>query len=192
MSYSVITALYQGFTGAPGWTRMKFDGTLTASEASTAAANMRTFLNSLASYMPSTSNYSFQSTVQQYNTSQVLTGEVVMSTVPANVVGTSAAVYAGGSGTVIYWLTDAIFLGSKVKGRTYLVPLTSAAFQADGTLATAVRTAIQLAGTTFVATTPHLVIASKKGEPDAWLYAQSEVHACSVPDRAAQLRSRRD
>jgi len=192
MSYSVITALYQGFTGAPGWTRMKFDGTLNAADASTAAANMRTFLNSLASYMPSTSNYSFQSTVQQYNVSQVLTGEVVMSTVPANVVGTSAAVYAGGSGTVIYWLTDAIFEGSKVKGRTYLVPLTSAAFQSDGTLATAVRTAIQLAGTTFVATTPKLQIASKKLVGGSMVFGQSEVKSCSVPDRAAQLRSRRD
>jgi len=192
MSYSVITALYQGFTGAPGWTRMKFDGTLDPTTATTAAANMRTFLNALASYMPSGSNYSFQSTVQQYNTSQVLTGESVMTTVPANVVGTSTATYAGGSGTVIYWLTDAIFEGTKVKGRTYLVPLTSVAFQTDGTLATAVRTAIQLAGTNFVATTPKLQIASKKLIGGSWSFGQAEVKSCSVPDRAAQLRSRRD
>jgi hypothetical protein len=190
--YTTITAMYNGFTGAPGWTRMKFQGELNVADATTAAGAMRTFLNSMSAYIPTSASYSWVSTAQIYNDSRELVNEVTMTTPPATVTGASGANYAGGSGTVCYWLTGAFHGGAKIKGRTYLVPLTSAAFFTDGTLATTARNTLQTAANALVAATPKLVISSHKIISGIESYATAVVNGASVPDRAAQLRSRRD
>jgi hypothetical protein len=192
MSYTTITAMFNGFTGAPGWTRMKFQGALNIADATTAAGAMRTFLASIAAYYPTGSTYSWVSTAQQYNDSRELTGEVTMTTPPANITGASGANYAGGSGTVCYWLTGVFHGGAKIKGRTYLVPLTSAAFAVDGTLATTARNTLQTAANALVASTPSLIVSSYKNIGGVSSYVSAVANGASVPDRAAQLRSRRD
>jgi hypothetical protein len=193
MPYSQITARYNGFTGAPGWMRMKFSGALTVADANTAAANWRTFLTSMATYAPSGSSITFDSTVGQFSDLGVQTGEVTLSVIPAGVSGISAATYAGGSGAVINWVTNAFHMGRKVRGRTFLVPLTSQAFAADGTLVSTAQTNIQAAGLAFAASTPQPIISSIKtasgGVTSGFV---ANILGATVPDRSAVLRSRRD
>jgi hypothetical protein len=193
MAFSQITARYNGFTGAPGWIRMKFLGSLNASDANTAAANFRTFLNSVASNMPTGSSISFDSAVAIYDDDGTQTGEVTLGSVPVVINGGSAAAYAGGSGAVVNWVTNAFHLGRKVRGRTFLVPLTSAAFQADGTLAATFQTTLQAAATAFATSSPTPVILSQKPSGSGGVSSLvTVVTGGTVPDRSAILRSRRD
>lgn len=193
MAYSQITARYNGFTGAPGWVRMKFTGALTVAEANSAAANWRTFLNSILTVMPSGSSITIDSTVGQYDDLGQQTGEVTLSVIPASITGSSANAYAGGAGAVINWVTNAFHMGRKVRGRTFLVPLTSAAFQNDGTLDATRQTAIQSAGLVFATSTPQPIISSvKTGAGGVTSGFTANIVGATVPDRSAVLRSRRD
>jgi hypothetical protein len=92
----------------------------------------------------------------------------------------------------VYWLTGVIHGGTKIKGRTYLVPLTSSAFFTDGTLASTARTAIANAAQALVTSAFPLAISSYKVIGGVESYTTAQVNGSSVPDRAAQLRSRRD
>lgn len=193
MPYSQLTARYNGFTGAPGWIRMKFFGALTAAEATTAAANWKTFLNSIAAVMPTGSSISFDTTVGLYDDLGAQTGEVTISNPPAAINGSSAVAYAGGAGAVVNWVTNSFHLGRKVRGRTFLVPLTSAAFATDGTLAPAIQGGIQTAGAQFAVSSPQPIISSVKTAPGGVTSGfVSNIIGATVPDRSAVLRSRRD
>jgi hypothetical protein len=193
MPYTQITARYSGFQGAPGYIRMKFTGALTTAEANAAAANWKTFLSSIAVYGPSGSSITFDTAAQEYTDLGVQTGEVSITSVPTPINPVSSAAYAGGSGAVINWLTNGFHLGRKVRGRTFLVPLTSSAFEANGTLINGVVTSITAAGATFATSTPQPVIVSIKTGPGGVTSGfVSPIVGASVPDRSAILRSRRD
>lgn len=193
MPYSQVTFRYNGFTGAPGWIRMKFLGELNVADANTAAANFRTFLNGQAAQMPTGSQITCDSAVGIFATDGTQTGEITLSSIPGVVTGSSAVVYAGGVGAVVNWTTGAFHLGRKVRGRTFLVPLTSAAFQTDGTLAAAVQSSIQSNGALFAASTPTPVILSQKPASGGGVSSVvALITGATVPDRSAVLRSRRD
>lgn len=172
---------------------MKFDGALDPTTASAAALAWRTFLFSAVSGIPTGATIAFQSAVPIFDTSGAQTDEITMTTVPTSIAGSGSGGYAGGSGAVVTWLTGVFHLGRRVRGRTFLVPLQVTAFQADGTLASAFQSQVQAAGNTFAASTPKPVIRSVKtsggGTPSAVVVP---ISGCSVPDRAAVLRSRRD
>lgn len=193
MAYSQLTARYNGFTGAPGWIRMKFLGALNVGDANTAAANFRTFLNSVAAQIPTGAQITFDSAVAIYDDDGTQTGEITLTVIPNAVTGSSAVVYAGGTGAVVNWTTGAFHLGRKVRGRTFLVPLTSAAFQTDGTLAAAVQGSIQANAQTFATSSPTPVILSQKETAGGGMSSLvAVVSGATVPDRSAVLRSRRD
>jgi hypothetical protein len=193
MAYTQITFRWNGFTGAPGYTRMKFLGNLTQADSNTAAANLRAFLSAcLATYAPAGSSITCDTTVGLYDGAGVQDGELSLSSVPAAIGGTGAGAYAGGAGAVVNWLTGAFHLGRKVRGRTFLVPLTQAAFQADGTLSTAFQSAAQTAATTFATSNPTPAVFSKKPFGSGFATTIAVITGATIPDRTAILRSRRD
>lgn len=189
MAYTSVTALWSGFTGGPGYTRLKFAGNLSGPAATNCADRMRTFFQALITYLPAGCVVSFSEAAQQFDTTGLLIAEVPISPVPGSITGTGAGAYAGGSGAVINWLTGSVLNGRKVRGRTFLVPLTGAFFT-DGTLAGAAITAITTAATTLQGGSPGLVVAS--GLVPGTSGSSAGVTGVSVPDRAAVLRSRRD
>lgn len=193
MTYTQLTARYNGFTGSPGWIRLKFLGALTVADANTAAANMRAFLLVMSSRAPNGSSISFDSTAAIYDDGGTQTGEITLTVVPAVISGSSSASYAGGSGAVVNWVTGAFHLGRKVRGRTFLVPMTSVAFDVDGTLTATAQTAIQGAAQTFATSSPTPVIFSQKPASGGGVSSLTAVvSGATVPDRSAILRSRRD
>jgi hypothetical protein len=187
MAFTRLTALWQGAAGLPGYTRMRFDGSLDASAAATAAGRMRAFFAAFTLRIPTPVNITWDGVAQIFDTTGTLTGQVNY-TPPALVQGASGDPYSAPSGFVVNWLTGAIFDGHQVRGRTFLVPLTGAAFSADGTPATNALTEVRGAATALVAGTPPLVIFG--GKDGAFVTAT--VTGSNVPDRAAVLRSRRD
>lgn len=193
MAFTQITCRYNGFTGAPGWIKMKFINNLDVSQANTAAANFRAFLFAVGvgSY-PSAASITFDTIVQQFDGQGKLSGELNLSTVPAAVNGTGTGGYAGGAGCVVNWLTDAFVQGKRIRGRTFLVPLANAAFQSDGTLADTLRTTIGAAATAFAVSTPQPAVWSVRNLGASPVYTIAGMTGASVPDRSALLRSRRD
>jgi hypothetical protein len=193
MPFSQLTARWNGFTGSPGWIRMKFLGELNVADANTAAANFRSFLVQLSTLGPAGSSITFDTAVGIYDNDGSQTGEVTLSVVPAAISCTGAGAYAGGAGAVINWTTGAFHLGRKVRGRTFLVPLTQGAFQTDGTLASTVQGNIQSAGVTFANSSPSPVVFSQKPNGSGGVSSLiSVISGATVPDRTAILRSRRD
>lgn len=191
MTYSVITWISTGYSGSPGYTKFKFNGILDAGTAATAATNSRSVLSAIAAAgIPSICSYACQANFQVYTDAGVLSNEGAF-TPPSGVTGAQSGSYVGGAGAVIYWLTGQINGGHKVKGRTFIVPLAAAAYQNDGTLASAIVTSLQTAASTFATSTPQPVVNSRKlGQADR-IDATFNISGAQVKDRSAFLRSRR-
>lgn len=111
--------------------------------------------------------------------------------------------YAGPAGATITWLTNTVADGSRVRGRTFLVPGAAGAFDSDGTLKPAVRAGIEAAAANFVAAAaPTLVVwhRPRLARPATATLPALAAHGgslapvtgSSVPDRVQILRSRRD
>lgn len=104
--------------------------------------------------------------------------------------GTAVGIMAAPAGACVTWITNAFVSGRRVRGRTFLVPLVTGAYEADGTLA-----ATPLAGIRDAAldlfTACDLAIWHRPTTPGGSDGAAYEVTGSSVSDRVAVLRSRR-
>jgi hypothetical protein len=206
---STVTAVWNGFPGAPGYTLFRFAELDTGAKLNAAGAAIRTFFLALTTYMaPTPSQWTVQVTplVQHHDIATgKLQGESTMGTVPTvnNGTGPAGTVFAGGSGAVIHWTTGATHDGRKIRGRTFLVPLLSNAYSTDGTITPALQTALQNAGNALIAdsTTEFGVYSriwdKKPGDPPVDVPPKqtsglfTPATGCLVPDRSAQLRTRR-
>ena len=194
-----ITAIWQGFQGAPGYTKFSFMGLTDAAALNAAGAAVRTFFNAIATQIPQAATVAVQATAQIYEMSSgILLREETMTTPPTIVTGTGGAGvnYSGGVGVYVTWLTGAVYNGHKVRGRSYLVPmvLTGAT---DGTLGTGTVTLVQNAA--------NALVSSQAGKFAIWSKTMtappkptqiggglSTVTSANVPDKTGILRSRRD
>lgn len=106
--------------------------------------------------------------------------------------GTTASTICSGTGTwaapvgcVVNWRTGFYAGGRELRGKTFIVPLTSGQFETNGTLADSGVTAIQTAANAVVGGGNPLHVWSRKAG------ANAPVTSATVPDRAIVLRSRR-
>jgi len=109
----------------------------------------------------------------------------------AAVTGTGgSATYAAGVGAMVRWNTSTVFNGRRMRGRTFLTHMSTAAYQSDGTILGTARTTLQNAANAFFAA----------GDPPLFWHRPvngaggSAIAATSalIPDRVAWLSSRRD
>ena len=107
-----------------------------------------------------------------------------------SVTGTSGVSYGAGVGVAIQWNTNGIRNGRRVRGRTFVAPLTSDIFQNDGTIGSTPRTTLQTAASA-VATAGHLTIWSRPTTSGGSDGTSNLVLSATVPDRVTALRSRR-
>src|SRR5256885_12692508 len=111
---STVTVIWQGFTGAPGYSHFRFSELVDATACNAAGAAVRAFFLAQQFVWQSTWSFQVQPTVQQNDIGTgKLTSERAMTTTPASVVGTAATTspYEGGSGYVINWLTNSVHNG---------------------------------------------------------------------------------
>lgn len=99
-------------------------------------------------------------------------------------------IYAAPVGAVIDWLTSTIANGKRLRGRTFLVPLSFDRFQADGTLEDNTRDSIQAYGETLISEQSDSFCIWHRGTGSDG--STGIVTSAHVPDMAAVLRSRRD
>lgn len=209
VNISTVTAITQGYVGSPGYSTFRFAELDTGAKLNAAGAAVRAFLLAWAAYWTGpTGAWSgvVQTIVQHHDIATGdLQGESTMGTAPATVGGSGGTTtnYAGGSGAVVHWTTGATHNGRKIRGRTFLVPCLSNAFSVDGTVSSAFVTAISNAGNALIAdATTEFGIYSRfwdKQPGDAPVGVPPKqvggsftpVNGCTVPDRSAQLRTRR-
>lgn len=195
---SAVTAVWQGFSGAPGYSKFHFSELTTPAAAQTAVNAVRKFFGDIGSHLMTTWSIQVQSVVQN---SDIATGdlvaEVTAPTPPTPVTGTIANtnVFTGGSGYVIDWITGQFWNGHKVRGRTFVVPAIGV-YSPDGTISTAAQTTAQTAATNLIGTAGiNLGVYARKFDdskpPQQMAGALFTVNGVLVPDRAAQLRTRR-
>jgi hypothetical protein len=121
-------------------------------------------------------------------------GELVgtwATTAPAAVVSTGAGAYAAPTGGCVNWQTNGIHNGRRLRGRTFVVPLTAASYGTNGQLIAGAITALQgLINGVLTATSPPFVI---WGRPVAGAGGTSSaITGGTVPTKAVVLTSRRD
>lgn len=195
--------VWTGFPGGPGVSTFYFTNAASAQSAVTA------LFASLANFYPGdvTTHVEPGGDILE-DTSGTLTG-VWAGTLQTDTKGVdSAASYSAASGALLRWETATIRNGSRLRGRTFVVPCTVSAYQNDGSLSTAAKGLLEGYCNTFVAAvTPNMVVwqrprtatvayvdgkgIPRKGLP-ARLGSSAVVVASSVPDLSVILRTRRD
>lgn len=105
------------------------------------------------------------------------------------VTGGGSANFANGVGMRVQWRTGGIFRGRRVRGSTFLCPMVSGVYLADGTIDDVTVAGMQTAATNLIAAVPNLSIFSRPafGTPGT----HSIVTSAIAVDRVSWLRSRR-
>jgi len=207
-----MTTLYRVRTtwsytpGGPGYTNMYFGTTdPLASGAQTAVNDVQAFWNAIKSYIPSAVSLQVDpSVIMVEDVTSEQTGDISVGTPPAAIQGTGGGAWAAPAGATAQWTTASYLYGRRVKGRTYLVPLTAGAFQSDGTILDTTKTALNAAAAALVAGASNFVVYTRERQAKSAAEsptgkeityrpgASSMVVSGSVADRVAVLRSRRD
>lgn len=190
---------WTGFSGAPGYSNFFYrddaSGAPTQTTADDAVAKVLAFGGAVRSHLPAEVSLQIQNDVEVLEETNGQLVNVLNVTAPPSLPGEMAsAPYSAASGGVVTWRTGGVLRGRRVRGRTFLVPLASAAYQNDGTIAPAVLTSLNTNFQSFISDTNSAILGvycrpSAKGASDgAWF----QVTSFSVPDKVAVLRSRRD
>src|SRR6478736_793449 len=108
----------------------------------------------------------------------------------ATITGTAVGVFAAGTGAYVKWQTAGIVGGRRVRGRTFLAPLITGAFDNIGTIATAPLSTFNSAASALAAT-GKLLIWHRPTDTPRTNGSQHAVVAATVPDKVTSLRTRR-
>jgi hypothetical protein len=181
---------WTGWSGAPGYTSFYYETVEDATLASNQTAE-RTFFQALVGWLPNTVTLSPPSSWRKVDKATGNLFEITPVVAPVTpVVGTGTQVFAAPAGVSVNWLTSEPAISRTMTGRTYLVPLSSYAYQLDGTVVGLAMTEIQAAANAFVASTTlthvvwHRPVAHAGGKT-------GHVTAARINDRISILRSRR-
>lgn len=194
-----VTAQWTGFLGAPGYSNfffMESDPTASTDGGSFASADaVQNFFNAIKSYLPNQAQVKVMTDVPVINPATGEMTDIRSAGTRTAIQGTGgSASYSAASGVVITWRTPGVKNGRRVRGRTFIVPTTTAAYDIDGSLhATGIgvfQTAA--AGLIGAGTTQDFGVWSRPTAPGASDGAWFTATSGTVPDKVAILKSRRD
>lgn len=182
---------WTNFRGEPGFTNFYFQAVDSDSRDS-AAAKVRTFFDSIKGVLPTNVTVTPNAEVGHYNEATgTLTDVLPIDDLPTPVVGSGGSSSSAASGAVINWLTTGVVGNRLLRGRTFIVPLVTGAYDSDGDLSTTALATLRNAANAF-----HTGIVDK---PYVWSRPTSvragvahPITSSRVPDMGAILRSRRD
>jgi len=203
MSILEVTTVINGFPGGPGYTLFH---TTNAGLITTAVDNSveaaRKFFFDIRQQMTGAMTAQVQQDVRELDPAN---GDLIAihsaGSLPAAVIGLAAALGSGASGACISWGTGGVNRGRRVRGRTFVVPLPSTAYDADGTLTSVCLDALNTAATNYRTSSAYeSLIWSRPRAPRPQTVpptpasggAAFPILSHHVTDKAAVLRSRRD
>lgn len=193
MAITRITAQWVGFRGAPGYSNFFFDDALLDEGSVTAAAlAVRDFFQAARSHIPNGTNINVQATADILDETSGQITSVVDFAQPAVVTGLADAQYSAASGAVVNWNTQDYINGRRVRGRTFLVPLSTEAYDTNGDLTGETLTAIRDGANALVTAVLNAPLCVWHRPVNGAGGSAHVVSSATVPDMAAILRSRRD
>lgn len=154
-------------------------------------AAVRTAFQGIAAYLPTGVSIAFPTSGDVIDdTTGTLTG-VWTAAATGNVVGSAPAAAAAGVGAAIGFTTGGIVNGRRLRGRMFIVPLSTNAYDIDGTLVTGAMSVLSTFGSAIQASGPLAIWhrPTSKGASDGNSYG---VVSNKVRDKVAYLSSRRD
>lgn len=183
-----VSVAWQGWPGSPGVSQFYMKQ---SPDYQGVVDDLRTFFDAVKALLPSglTVQVPVSGDTLNDNTGGIV-GSWSATTPPLVVTGTGAGAYAGNAGAVIHWLTLAVVNGRRLRGRTFLVPLISTAYDTAGSLSTAALSTLSTAaGNLNITSGADLVVWHR---PVNGAGGSSEIfNSVRVPDLAVSLRSRR-
>lgn len=189
---------WTGFMGSPGYTNMYFLDPDPISQAGLdqTALRLHNFWDSIEPFLPLSVRVNLPSILEHIDTA---TGELLdeLPFEPGTVIaGTGSSTFSAPSGACINWNTSGIVNGRRLRGRTFIVPLSDAAYQSDGTIVDTSRTNLQAIANTYADASVGLgidgAIWHRPTSPGAADGAAAGITSATVGDRVAILKSRRD
>lgn len=189
-----VSAVWTGFSGAPGYTNFHFSGEVDETTVEGPITKVRQFFQEVMPQIPPNVQITVESEVTILDESTgALIGYVTNPNGSFSYDGTAAETsYSAASGAVINWNTDTVNRGRRVRGRTFLVPLSNKAYEDDGSLNLAALTGLN-AGADSIRDPQSgdvFCVWSRPRNGAGGTLAPVTSHRAS--DMAAVLRSRRD
>lgn len=181
-----IPVTWSGLTGLPGFSVFYSTGAST-----TAVSAIKAFFTAIAAGFPNALQWTVPGSGDSItDTTGQLTGGWTMSgggTVSGS--GGASPTYAAGTGARVKWLTNAISSGRRVRGATFLCPLTTQYYESNGTILNSYLTTVGTAAGTLVADgTLGVYHRHHPGQIDGAFFLMT---GAQVPDQVSSLRSRR-
>jgi hypothetical protein len=189
------TWTWSGFSGAPGYTNLYFldPDPISQSGLDQTGARSRTFWAAVAPYLPTGVTVTMPTVLEEITAAN---GELVAEHVfpgGASVAGSAGGTYHSSSGACVTWHSPFVVNGRKLRGRTFIVPLGNQVFSANGTLSDSIRDSLVAAGNALANAATGIDLAIwHRPTPGLDDGAVAGVSHCTVNDRGAVLRSRRD
>lgn len=186
-----ITAKWEGFLGAPGYSNFYFRDPEVGVPYDDAAADVHTFFDGLKGVIAPGITISVQAEVSLMDSTGATPPYVyALQTVPAPVASTTAGTFSAVSGACITWRTGTVVENRIVRGRTFIVPLSSSAYESNGTLTTSAINTLKAAANGLLSSTASDFVVWSRPRATAPGQMAAPLMAL-VTDQAAVLRSRR-
>lgn len=193
MAITRITARWANFRGAPGYSNFFFDGAFTDEDGAAAAAfAVSAFFRGVADALPTGLTIQVQGTADVIDEASGQITSVMDFASPTQVVGTGGATYSAATGAVVNWNSQDYVNGRRVRGRTFLVPLDSAAFDDNGDISSTVLGDLRAEADELVTATLEHPMCVWHRPVNGSGGSSHVVSTATVPDLGAVLRSRRD
>lgn len=181
------------------WSVLHFDtnsgSTPIQADADEAIAKMQTFATAVKAYLPNVVTLQVQNEVEEIVASSGDMLGIYTGAAQSAQTGTAAAGagWAAAAGAVITWSTAGVRNSRRVRGRTFLVPLSNEVWDVDGTLKSVPSTGLTNAATALrtAGTNVTLCVYARPTGPGATDGTTFDVTGSRVPDMSAILRSRR-
>lgn len=190
---------WSGFVGAPGYTNLYFEpvpesDVITQPVVDNAVSKVQTFLGTWRQWLPTVVTTGVDSTIEEIDEQNGALQGFWSSTVAAPAGGSGSTSFASPAGACISWGTQGVRNGRRVRGRTFMVPLASSAYDTDGTIHGTHLPVMRTAANTLHgdAGGSRLVIWARPNGgiiPDGGAY---DVITANITDKVAMLTSRRD
>lgn len=193
-----VTINWSGLPGGPGYTNLYFQD-ITGSSAidqtvvDSAISKTDAWLSAFRGSIPNSITTGVSATVEAVEETTGALQGFWTGTPAAAAVGTGGTTYSAPTGAVVSWYTSTVRNGRRIRGRTFIVPLATGSYDADGNILNSKLTTWNTATTTLIATgaSAELGVWSRPSSPGSSDGDWALVTSYRIPDMAAILTSRR-
>lgn len=197
MTFTQFQWTWQGWSGAPGVSLFRVQGDCDSTQADAAAAAQRALLVGVGiTNYPSNVSLTCEPLIKVIADGDgSLVDQRTLATVPSAITGSGSGNWSAVTGACIVWRTAQSTGRRMLMGRTFLVPLATAAFNTQGQLASAFLTGANTALSTYITR----VAGGVPGHPLVWHRPVNKaggfgaaVTGATINKAGAEIRRRRD